>query len=100
LHGQVIKALLARFNEEVVVYDKDSDKEITMDFFPRTKELWEATFHMMKVTNTRNKKAIIIVGHQIASSLSLPNLKQGIKDTLSSANGLMKINDWGSDLDS
>jgi hypothetical protein len=100
LHGQVIKALVARFADEITVYDKDGDKETTMASFPRTKELWEATFHMMKVTNTRNKKAIIIVGHQIASSLSLSDLKQGIKDTLQSVNEFIKINDWGSDLDS
>jgi hypothetical protein len=33
---------------------------------------------MMKVTNARNDKAIIMVGHQIASLLSLSDLKQGI----------------------
>jgi hypothetical protein len=100
LHGQVIKALVARFGDEATVYDRDGDKEVTMVSFPRTKELWEATFHMMKVTNTRNEKAIIIVRHQIAWSLSLSDLKQGVKDTLQSVNGFIKFNDWGSDLDS
>jgi hypothetical protein len=41
LHGQVIKALFARFGDEITVYDKDGDKEITMVNFPRTKELWD-----------------------------------------------------------
>jgi hypothetical protein len=100
IHGQVIKALLARFGNEIVVYDKDGDKEIQMSSFPRTKASWEASFHMMKVTNTRNDKAIIMVGHQIASSIGLSDIKQGIKDTLNSVNGFIKINDWGSDLDS
>jgi hypothetical protein len=100
LHGQVIKALLSRFGNEIVVYDKDGDKEIKMGSFPRTKELWEENFHMMKVTNIRNDKAIIMVGHQIASSMGLSDIKQGIKDTLRSVNGFIKINDWGSDFDS
>jgi hypothetical protein len=100
LHGQVIKAIVARFGDAVTVYDKDGDKEVTMASFPRTKELWEGTFHMMKVTNTRNEKAILIVGHKIASTLSLSELKEGIKDTLQPVNGYIKFNDWGSDLDS
>jgi hypothetical protein len=100
LHGQVIKALLSRFGDEIVVYDKDGDTEIKMESFPSTKELWEAKFRMMKVTNTRNDKAIIMVGHQIASPMGLSDIKQGIKDTFRSVNGFIKINDWGSDLDS
>jgi hypothetical protein len=55
---------------------------------------------MMKVTNTRNDKAIIMVGHQIASPMGLSDIKQGIKDTLRYVNGFIKINDWGSDLNS
>jgi hypothetical protein len=82
LHGQVIKALFARFGDDITVFDKDGDKVITMATFPRTKDLWDAAFHMMKVTNARNEKAIIMVGHQIATPLSLSDLKQGIQDTL------------------
>jgi hypothetical protein len=100
LHGQVIKALLARFVDEIVVYDKDGDKEIRMESFPRSKQLWEATFHMMTVTNNRNDKAIIMVGHQLAIPMSLSGMKHDIKDTLRSVNGFIKITDWGSDLDS
>jgi hypothetical protein len=55
---------------------------------------------MMKVTNTRNEKAIIMVGHHIATPLSLSDLKQGIQDTLRAGNGYIKINDWGIHLDS
>jgi hypothetical protein len=95
LHGQVIKALLARFSDEITVYDKDGDKEI-----PRTKVLWDEAFHMMKVTNTRNEKAIIMVGHQITTLLSLSDIKQGIQDTLRAVNGFIKINDWDINLDS
>jgi hypothetical protein len=64
-----------------------------METFPSTKELWEAKFHMMKVTNTRNDKAIIMVGHQIATPMGLSHIKQGIKDTLRSVIGFIKIND-------
>jgi hypothetical protein len=54
----------------------------------------------MKVTNARNEKAIIMVGHHIASMVSLSDLKQGIQDTLRAINGFIKINDWGIHLDS
>jgi hypothetical protein len=78
---------LSWFGTEIVVYDKDGDTEIKMESFPCTKELWKAKFHMMKVTNTRYDKAIIMVGHQIASSMGLFDIKQGIKDSLRSVNG-------------
>jgi hypothetical protein len=55
---------------------------------------------MMKVTNARNEKSIIMVSHHIASTLSVSDLKQGIKDTLCTVNGFIKINDWGIHLDS
>jgi hypothetical protein len=100
IHGQVIKALLARFGEDITVYDKEGDKAITMASFPRTKELWDAAFHMMKVTNARNDNAIILVGHHIATPMSLSDLKQGIQDTLRAVDGFIKINDWGIHLDS
>jgi hypothetical protein len=93
LHGQVIKALLAQFSDAITIYDKDGDKEITMKTFPRTKALWDEAFHMMKVTNTRNRKTIIMVGHQITTPLSLSEIKQGIQDTLRAVNGFIKIND-------
>jgi hypothetical protein len=100
MHGQIIKALLARFGEDITIYDKEGDKVITMALFPRTKDLWDAAFHMMKVTNARNDNAIILVGHQIATPLSLSDIKQGIQDTLRAVNGFIKINDWGINLDS
>jgi hypothetical protein len=100
LYGQVIQALVARFGDELKVYDKDGDKEITMASFPRTKELWDAAFHMTKVTNTRNENAIIMVGHHIATSTGFSDMKQGIHDTLRAVNGFIKINDCGSHLDS
>jgi hypothetical protein len=99
LHGQVIKALLAQFGDEITVYDKNEDKEITMASFPRTKGLWDKAFHMMKVTNARNDKAIIMVGHQLAIPMSLSDLKQGIQDTLRDVQGFIKFNDWGPNLD-
>jgi hypothetical protein len=67
LHGQVINALIDAYGDDITVYDKDGDKEITMATFPRTQALWDAAFHMMKVTNPRNNKAIILVGLQIAT---------------------------------
>jgi hypothetical protein len=100
LHGQVIQALMARFGDELKVYDKDGDKEMTMASFPGTKELWDAAFHMKKVTNTRNENAIIMVGHHIATSTGFSDMKQGIHDTLRAAKGFIKINDWGSHVDS
>jgi hypothetical protein len=100
IHGQVIKALIGRFGEDTAVYDKDGDKEITMASFPQTKELWDAAFHMMKGTNARNDNAIILIGHHIATPMSVSDLKQGIQDTLRSVNGFIKINDWGIKLDS
>jgi hypothetical protein len=99
LHGQVIKALFSRFDDDITVYYKNVDQEIMMASFPRTKSLWNDAFHMMKVTNARNDKAIIMVGHQIATPLSLFDLKQGIQDTLREVNGFIKINDWGIHLD-
>jgi hypothetical protein len=100
LHGKVIQALVAWFSDELKVYDKDGHKEITMASFPRTKELWDAAFDMTKVNNTRNENAIIMVGHHIATSTGFSDMKQGIHDTLRSVNGFIKINDWGSHLDS
>jgi hypothetical protein len=99
-HGQGIKALIARFGAEVTVYDKDGENEITMSSFPRTKKSWEESFHMTKVTNSRNERAIIIVGHKIALTMSLYDMKKGIQDTLKAVNGFIKINDWGENLDS
>jgi hypothetical protein len=101
LHGQVLKALFTRFGDDITVYDKEGDREIKMVTFPRTKELWDVAFHMQKVTNARkNEKAIIMVGHHIATPLSLSDIKQGIHDTLCRVNGFIKINDWGIHLDS
>jgi hypothetical protein len=68
--------------------------------FPRTKELWDAAFYMTKVTNTRNDNAIIMVGHQIATTTGLSDMKQGIHDTLRAVNRFIKINNWGIHLDS
>jgi hypothetical protein len=70
-----------------------------MASFPRMKSQWEEAFYMPKVTNARNDKAIIMVGHFVASHVSLSDLKQGIQDTLRAVNGFMKINDWGIHLD-
>jgi hypothetical protein len=37
LHGRVIKAMISAHGDAITVYDKDSDTEITMATFPRTK---------------------------------------------------------------
>jgi hypothetical protein len=93
LQGQVIKALIDAYGADIKVYDKDGDKEITMTTFPRTQARWDDAFHMMKVTNPRNDKAIILVGLQIATTLSISDMKQGIQSTLKRVNGFIKIND-------
>jgi hypothetical protein len=71
-----------------------------MDKFPRSQEAWTQAFHMTKVTNNRNDNVIIIVGHQIASSLSLSDLKHGMQTVLRQTNCFIKFNDWGAHLDS
>jgi hypothetical protein len=53
---------------------------------------------MMKVTDARNDKAIIMVGHQLAIPMSLSDLKQGIQDTLRDVKGFIKFNGWGPNL--
>jgi hypothetical protein len=71
LHGQVIKALIAANGKDVTIYDKLGENEITMGTFPLTQPRWNESFYLTTVTNERNSKAIIMVGHQLASSLSL-----------------------------
>jgi hypothetical protein len=100
LQGQVIKALVAQCGDELKKYDKDGDKEIMVAAFRRTNELWDATLHMTKVTNTRNENTIIMVGHHIANTTGFSDMQQGINDTLRAVNGFIKINDWGMHLDS
>jgi hypothetical protein len=69
LHGQVIKALIAEHGHTLTVYATDGDKAITMATFQKTQKLWDEAFHMTKVTNSRNDKAIIIAVLQIAMTL-------------------------------
>jgi hypothetical protein len=71
-----------------------------MASFPRTKSPSDEAFYMTNVTNARNDKAIIIVGHHVATPLSLSDMKQGIRDMLRAVNGFMIINNWGIHLDS
>jgi hypothetical protein len=68
--------------------------------FSRTQTLWDQAFRMMKVTNPRYDKVIIMVGLQLAMTLSLSDMRQGIQSTLKQVNGFININDWFANLDS
>jgi hypothetical protein len=85
----------------VKVYDKEGDNAITMATFPRTQDDWNEMFYLKQtVKNERNANTIIIVGHNVTSSLSLSDLKHSIQPTLRATNCFLKINDWGPELDS
>jgi hypothetical protein len=100
LHGTVIKALISANGDDVTIYDKAGDAYITMTNFPRTQEEWTENFFMTTVKNEKNVKAIIMVGHNVASSLSLSDLKHSIQPTLRATDCFVKINDWAEHLDS
>jgi hypothetical protein len=49
--------------------------------------------------NKRNYNSIVMVGHQIAMSISISELKQGIHSILRKADGYIKSNVWGENLE-
>jgi hypothetical protein len=52
------------------------------------------------VTNSRNSNSIIMVGQQLAMSISISDLKSGIQTVLRQVDGFIKYNAWGPNLDS
>jgi hypothetical protein len=99
LHGKVLKAIIAAHGENVTLYDKHADQEIKLDQFPCTQEEWSKSFHTKTVTNMRNSNSIIMVGHQLAMSISISILKQGIHTILRQVDWFIKYNAWGENLD-
>jgi hypothetical protein len=73
---------------------------ITLANFPCTQEEWTENVFMTTVKNEKNAKSITIVGHTVASSLSLSDLNHSIQLTLHATNCFVKINDWAEHLDS
>jgi hypothetical protein len=56
---------------------------------------------MKTVTNSRNLNSIImVVGQQLAMSISISDLKSGIQTVLRQIDGFIKYNAWGPNLDS
>jgi hypothetical protein len=100
LHGKVLQAISSSHGNNVTVYDTHGTTEITPDKLPRSQEAWAKSFHMKIVTNTRNLNAIIMVGHQLAMSISLSEMKQGIQTILRQVDGFVKYNAWNEHLDS
>jgi hypothetical protein len=100
LHGKVLKAISSAHGDNVTVYEKQGATEISHDKLPRSQEAWAESFHMQIVTNTRNSSAIIMVGYQLAMSISLLEMKQGIQTFLRQVDGFVKYNAWHENLDS
>jgi hypothetical protein len=100
LNGKVLKSIPSAHGDNVTVYDKHGATEIKTDKLPRSQEAWAKSFHMKIVTNTRNLKAIIMVGHQLAMNILLSEMKQGIQMILRLVDGFVKYNAWNEHLDS
>jgi hypothetical protein len=99
LHGRVLKALLAAHGDSITLYDKSGSFKLDHANLPRTAEEWASSFYLTTVMNQRNSTAIIKVGHTIAMSISLSELKQGIHTLLRQVDGFIKYNAWYEHLD-
>jgi hypothetical protein len=98
LHGKVLKALVDAHGDKITLYDKLGEDKIKLDNFPRNQDDWSKAFYTQTVMNKRNYNSIVMVGHQIAMSISISELKQGIHSTLRQADGYIKYNAWGDNL--
>jgi hypothetical protein len=92
LHGKVLNAISSAHDDNVTVYDKLGTTEISSDKLPWSQAAWAESFHMQIVTNTRNSTVIIMVGHQLAMSISVSEMKQGIQTVLRQVDGFVKYN--------
>jgi hypothetical protein len=100
LHGRVLKAIAASHGSDVKFYDKTGEEEIKLDKLPKNQEEWSTAFHMQTVTNSRNSNSILMVGQQLAMSISISDLKSGIQTVLRQVDGFIKYNAWDKNLDS
>jgi hypothetical protein len=98
-HGRVLQALSASHGDAIILYDKTGTVELDPAHLPRTKEEWDKSFYLTTVTNSRNADAIIKVGHKIAMSISISDLKKGIHATLRQYDGFIKYNVWDEHID-
>jgi hypothetical protein len=99
LHGKVLKALVDAHGDNITMYDNFGEEEIKLDKFPRNMDDWSKAFYTQTIMNKRNENSIVMVRHQIAMSIFISELKQGIHSILRQADGYIKYNVWGDNLD-